>query len=796
MPKKIKIGFLTERMLKGFGVDLVVDQTARYLAAHDCEVFVFCLRQDQTFKDRPYKIIPVAYPLFKSPIKTARYVKKLLRQLNQEDIDFWIAESYPFFCASQIMTRPVIMVDHGVCSTQGFGLLKKLAFDLIRQTQNRLYFPKATKVINISQFTQALTPADLRKKQTIIYNGADHYSKPSNQEITAFKEKLKITAGDFTLLYVGRLNHEQQPYKGTKELTEIFGELKKEIPQLRLLMAGFGTKKDAQKLRRQGITVFPNATEQEITLLYSVASLYVSCSKWEGFNLPLVEAGRFGVPAVVYRLGAHSEVLPPEAGFLVKTKEELAKKIKILSGDRKLLKEKSVGAQKNAQRFTWEKAGQKYLAVINELKEKFSPQPLPYQEGLVDVIIVNYNGEKYLPNLLDSLRRQTYTNIKVTVVDNASADGSVALIKKDYPKVSLIESKENLFFSRGNNLAIGKTKGEYILFLNNDTVAQETAIEEMVSTVERQGKYRVCGVAAKMLFLKNKNLIDSVGTVITNNGSPFNRGIGQLDIGQYDCEEEVFGACFGAALVRRLVYQKTVGPLDNDYYGYFEDIDWSFRARIMGYKFFASPLAVVYHDHSGSSKQRNYNWKYYYIHRNFLWTLIKDFKPYKALTEIFWKKIGLIKYFLEKKSWEDKKVVPKILGSTVVALPRLLWKRWRIQGARLLSDYECLKFQKGEMPVFDPVRYLPEYSLNNLFLMFSKLDKLNQKKIRSQKSDPVTINQSVIATIAAKAKTLNRCSKKLSAKEFRERVQELTQKTIPFIRKEEAEKFAKAITKK
>jgi len=723
----MKIGFLTERMLLGFGADLVIHKTAKELTDSGFDVTVFCIRNDGTYQNEKYKVVEISCPMYENPLKTERNAIKALKRLNYEDIDLWIVETYPFFAASRVLKKPVIIVDHGVVSTSGFSWYKKICFSYIKFAQEHWYFPKAEKIVCISRYVRSITPKRLRAKQEIVYNGADNYPAGIDQgKLKKFKLKHGISKGDFVLLYVGRLNHEKQPYKGTKELVEIYKSLKKEHKNIKLIMAGFGSKEDYKELKKNKVIPLICAPEDTMPILFSLADVYVSASKWEGFNLPLIEAGWFGTPAVAYRIGPHKEVLRDDAGFLVESKSEFKEKIELLYRDVALKNKLAEGARKNAKRFNWKRAGERYKKIILEIAEKHRASANEYEEGLVDVIVLNFNGKRYLKNLFDSLKKQTYKKIKVTVVDNGSSDGSAQFIKQDFPWVNLIESSKNLFFCRGNNLAVSRTKGEYIFFLNNDTIIEENAIKEAVDLVERKGKRNIAAVATKMLFLKNKNLIDSVGTVLTSSGAPFNRGIGQIDIGQYDKEEEVFGACFGAVLVRRNIYEKAVGPLDNSYFGYFEDVDWCLRSKLLGYKIYFCPKAVVYHDHSGTSKKQSYDWKYYLIHRNLIRTIIKNFEPKRAVLKTLWKIIGLTRQFFNGEDATGKSTIPKIFLNTLCFLPVLLVKRRRVQKQRCVSDYECVKFQAGEMPAFDPVKYEPILNLDTAFFMFNRLDSVKR----------------------------------------------------------------------
>ena len=741
--KKIHVGFLAERMLRGFGVDVVINRTACELVKNGFEVTVFCINTDGTFDNDEYKIVQINSGLHHNPFKTEWSARKALKRLNYEtDIDVWIAETYPFFMASTVMDKPVIIVDHGIVLTKGLHFVRRIIFAYIKFAQNYIYFPRAAKVVNISKFTQSLTPKLLRKKQTIIYNGADNYAHPTEDEIVEFRQRHGIIADDMALLYVGRLNHKNQPYKGTQELVNSFKELKTRHPHIKLVMAGFGDEADRKWLEGEGIITFIGANDHILSLLFSVCDLYVTATKWEGFNLPLIESSYFGVPYVAYAIGAHGEIVDDASGYLVKSNKDFIAKIEELIVDKGKRSKMAENAKKNAKRFTWENSGVNYTNLIQNIsvaskeisREKSGHKK--YNKGVVDIITLNYNGKSYLEDLFVSLQAQTYKNIRVTMVDNGSNDGSSEYVREKFPWVNLIKSRTNLFFSRGNNLAVSKTNGEYILFVNNDMVLEPDVIQNLVNTVIAKGKYNVASVAAKMLFYKNKRIIDSAGVVMMNNGAPFNRGIGQIDIGQYDRVEEIFGACFGAVLIRRNVYERTVGPLDNSYFGYFEDVDWSYRARIFGYKSFFCPSAVVYHDHSGTSKKLGYEWKYYLIHRNFLKTIIKNFQFKRMLFKGSWKTFELLNHFRKTNDNQRRYLIIKILVHITYSLPGLLKKRINIQFKRCVSDYECIKFSVGENSFFDAVNYEPILTLDTLGTMFARLDMI--REFRDQEIGKIT----------------------------------------------------------
>lgn len=157
-------------------------------------------------------------------------------------------------------------------------------------------------------------------------------------------------------------------------------------------------------------------------------------------------------------------------------------------------------------------------------------------------------------------------------------------------------------------------------------------------------------------------------------------------------------------------------------------MDWSYRARLFGYKSYFCPNAVVYHDHSGTSRKFGYEWKYYLIHRNFLKTIIKNFQLKRVLSKGGLKVFELLNHLRKTNNNERRGSIINILAHIVYSLPGLLIKRIRIQSSRSISDYECIKFNEGEGSFFDAVNYAPILTLDTLGAMFTRLDTIREFK--------------------------------------------------------------------
>ncbi len=258
------------------------------------------------------------------------------------------------------------------------------------------------------------------------------------------------------------------------------------------------------------------------------------------------------------------------------------------------------------------------------------------EKGKVTVIIPNYNGMPYYKKCLDSLRKQTFEDFCVIVVDNASEDGSADLISEQYPEVRLIRLSQNFGFSHAVNEGIKLADTEYIVLLNNDTEATDRFIEELVHAID--GKEDVFSVAAKMLQMAHPDRIDGAGDLYCALGWAFALGKGRSKK-YYSKERAVFSACAGAAIYRRAIFE-AIGYFDEFHFAYLEDVDVGYRARIMGYRNLYTPNAVVYHVGSGFSGSRYNSFKIRLAARNSWYVVYKNMPFWQIIINLPFLLIG------------------------------------------------------------------------------------------------------------------------------------------------------------
>lgn len=238
----------------------------------------------------------------------------------------------------------------------------------------------------------------------------------------------------------------------------------------------------------------------------------------------------------------------------------------------------------------------------------------------VTVIIPNYNGKHFLKPCLDALSRQTNPDFCITIVDNASSDGSLEYLQENYPEIKVIALSENFGFSKAVNVGIRSAKTPYVILLNNDTEPAPDYIDAMIRAIEQSP--RIFSVSSKMIQMYHPELIDSAGDLYTVLGWAICRGTGR-PVSNYTASDQIFSACAGAAIYRRAVFKK-IGYFDEAHFAYLEDVDVGYRARIYGYHNTYCPDAAVYHVGSGTSGSKYNSFKVKMTGRNNIYLNYKN----------------------------------------------------------------------------------------------------------------------------------------------------------------------------
>ncbi len=193
----------------------------------------------------------------------------------------------------------------------------------------------------------------------------------------------------------------------------------------------------------------------------------------------------------------------------------------------------------------------------------------------VDIVIPNFNGRHMLAGCLDSIRRQTWGDWRVSVVDNGSTDGSAEWLREAHPEVRLIALGKNTGFSPAVNLGIRAGSRPLVFLLNNDTELAPDCLEQLVRAAETQPDHAF--FAPRMLSFHQRHLLDGAGEGYLRGGAGYRLGTMEADGPPYDRARTVFGACAGAALYRREPFT-ALGWFDDAFFAYLEDVDLNLRA--------------------------------------------------------------------------------------------------------------------------------------------------------------------------------------------------------------------------
>ncbi len=234
---------------------------------------------------------------------------------------------------------------------------------------------------------------------------------------------------------------------------------------------------------------------------------------------------------------------------------------------------------------------------------------------VVRAVVVNWNGAHLLDECLKSLQDQDLAPgaLEIVVVDNASSDGSVALLDERYPDVRVVRNAQNLGFAGGVDAGLDDLTAPYVALLNNDATLAPDALRVMVEVLDAPENKDVAAVTAHIVLTEHdalgRTLINSTGNVLSRAGSAGDRDWLSVD-GAVEPTSEVFGFCGGAAVLRTSALADT-GTFDARLFLYYEDTDLSWRFRARGWRVLYERRAVARHQHSASSDSTSPLFRYY-----------------------------------------------------------------------------------------------------------------------------------------------------------------------------------------
>jgi len=306
----------------------------------------------------------------------------------------------------------------------------------------------------------------------------------------------------------------------------------------------------------------------------------------------------------------------------------------------------------------------------------------PQQTPRLTVVLTNYNGRGLLETMLPSLARQSYRDFAIVVVDDGSSDGSVSYLRERWPDVDVIELPGNGGVTAAMDVGLRAPSSELVALFNNDMELDPNCLAALVAALDSHPE--AGSATPKMLDFSDRRRIDGAGDLLSWRGGGARRGHGERDSGQYDVPCEIFAACGGAAIYRRAAIE-TVGGFDVDYFAYYEDLDWAFRAQLCGFRCRYVPGAVLYHRGSETLGRGITDFNGYQLWRNPIWLVAKCFPAgaiARHLPALLRGQAGNLYVAARERKL---RVWARAIRDALRGLPGALRKRRLVQGARVIG---------------------------------------------------------------------------------------------------------------
>ena len=296
------------------------------------------------------------------------------------------------------------------------------------------------------------------------------------------------------------------------------------------------------------------------------------------------------------------------------------------------------------------------------------------------VIVINFNGAETRPACLSALRTQTWPRdrFETIVLDNASRDDSLRLLRTQFPEVRVIAESRNTGFAVGNNLAIREARGDVVALLNNDTIPDPFWLEELHRAISENPN---CVVGSKLVLAAEPNRINSAGLFLLRDGRGADRSFMQLDQGQYEQGGAIFAACAAAVAIPRALLR--VPLFDPTYFLYCEDLEEAWAGRLAGRRAVLAPRAVVRHMVGASAGDRSPLF-WYYLERNRTLTALRHGDPFLVVSSVTGLGMRAARSLLmailqrpaPKYRWPAVRAIGQAFGDVLLLAPGILGRRF------------------------------------------------------------------------------------------------------------------------
>jgi len=351
------------------------------------------------------------------------------------------------------------------------------------------------------------------------------------------------------------------------------------------------------------------------------------------------------------------------------------------------------------------------LAALRTAVQAVHAQVRPHAGGAsVEALVLAYRSRDYIAPCIESLLAQDWPGLAITVLDNASGDGTAEFVRQRFPGVTVLESASNLGFAAGHNLLFDRCRADYVALLNHDATARRNWISELVAAAQALPRGAVFG--SKMLMRRCPTILNSTGILMNQSGFAADRDIGTKDLDPAAEPQRVFAVSGGALLLRNQVLRE-LGGFDPTFFMYMEDVDLCWRSRLAGHEVYHVPTAVVVHDWHGdlatdkakpavaeAAVAEREGKRRFLVERNRLQAVVKNYgrrELWPVLAGLLRHDRGRIEALRQQAARGGSPLPARVLAAVRAArrwcllhLPGLWLRRWRTQRLRRVPDRSFL----------------------------------------------------------------------------------------------------------
>ena len=343
------------------------------------------------------------------------------------------------------------------------------------------------------------------------------------------------------------------------------------------------------------------------------------------------------------------------------------------------------------------------------------------KEPLISIVVLNYNAGDLLINCVESLKKSSYHNFEILIVDNISSDNSQTKCKEKFPDIKLIQNEKNLGYCGGNNVGINHAKGDYIVILNPDTIVDSNWLKELIFAYEEfgEGLYQ-----PKILSVNEDDILQSTGNMFHIFGFGYARDKGNKN-SEGTQEIERIGYASGTCLFTSRKVLDQVGLLDEFLFLYHDDLDLGWRAAHLGISSFYVPKSKIFHVESYSLKWSSK--KFYWLERNRKYCLLTHYskKTYKKMRFTLLVIDFFVWCFYLSRGFLNAKIKAEL---DIIRNRDIIEKKYiELENKKIVSDEEIIKKLPDE--IYVPVN-VSENSINQMFnSILSRFSKKMKKRI-------------------------------------------------------------------